>query len=344
MDSRTNGWTLGDLAALIGGRLDGPHEFWVRRPVRADSIDPEGIAFAERQEFADRATGVGALVVSEGVNVMGKPAIRVENPRLAFGKILHLAQRPIPLMEGIHPAAQIDSRAWIDRTASIGPFVVVEQGARVGPRVKVHAGVYIGEACEIGEGTTIYPGAVLVQDVRVGARCVLHSNCVLGADGFGFLWDGKARVKIPQVGGILLGDDVEVGAGTCIDRSTCGETVIQSGTKLDNMVQIGHNCTIGEAGVIAAHTSVAGSVKIGDRVVIGGQSAIAGHLSVGDDIALGGRTGVMQDVELPGEYFGTPAQPVRESLRQMLALRELPALLKRVKSLEAKVAQLEGKD
>ncbi|MBL8060375.1 MAG: UDP-3-O-(3-hydroxymyristoyl)glucosamine N-acyltransferase [Chthonomonas sp.] len=344
MDPKAEGWTLGELAQLVGGRLEGPAHFRVSRPVRADSNDPNGIAFAENQAFADAAAGVGALIVSDEIDAHGRPAIRVTQPRLAFGRLLHFAHRPIPIMEGIHPAAQIDPRAWVDQTASIGPFVVIEKDARVGARAKVHAGAYIGEACVVGEDTIVYPGVVLMQDVRIGDRCILHANCVLGADGFGFVWDGKQRVKVPQVGGVVLGDDVEVGAGTCIDRSTCGETVVGDGTKLDNMVQVAHNVTIGTSVVIAAHTSIAGSVRVGNRVVMGGQTAIADHRSVGDDIMLGGRTGVMQDLTKSGEYFGLPAQDVRESLRQMLAIKELPALLKRVKALEAQVAQMEDKE
>ena len=344
MDPKAEGWTLGELTTLIGGKLDGPADFRVTRPVRADSVDPQGIAFAEKQSYVDAATGVGALVVSEDIDVRGKPAIRVTQPRFAFARILHLAHRPIPIMEGIHPSAQIDSRAWVDRSASIGPFVIIERHARIGPRAEVHAGAYIGDSCEVGAETIIYPGAVLVQDVRVGARCILHANCVLGADGFGFVWDGKQRVKVPQVGGVVLGDDVEVGAGTCIDRSTCGETVIGDGTKLDNMVQIAHNVTLGTAVAIAAHSSVAGSSHIGDRVVMGGQSGVADHLSVAADSMLGGRAGVLQSLDEPGSYLGFPAQDSRDAIRQMHALKELPALLKRVRVLEAQISQMEKKD
>lgn len=342
MDSNANGWTLAELAQAVGGDLDGPADHWVSRPVPADSSEVEGIAFAESGKYLEAAVNgpVGALIVTRDADTKGKPAIRSSHPRMAFARLLAMAQRPIPINDGVHPLAEIHAKAWVDSTAHIGPFVVIEKNARIGARCRIHAGAYIGENCEVGEDVQIFPNVVLVQDVKVGARSILHAGCVIGADGFGFAWDGKRRQKIPQVGGVILGSDVEIGASACVDRATCGDTKIGDGTKLDNLVQFGHNSKIGEHGVIAGHTSVAGSVEIGDRAVIGGQSAIKEHLTLGNDVMLGGRTGVMQDILENGEYFGLPAVPVRDAMRQMAALQRLPDLVKRIKKLELELAQL----
>jgi UDP-3-O-[3-hydroxymyristoyl] glucosamine N-acyltransferase len=182
---------------------------------------------------------------------------------------------------------------------------------------------------------------VLYRDVRVGARSVIHSGAVIGADGFGFVWDGSKRLKVPQVGSVRIGDDVEVGANTCIDRATAGETVIEDGVKLDNIVQIGHNVRVGEHSAIAGMSGISGSTKIGKRVLMGGGVGTRDHVTIGDDVALGGRSNVGGDITEPGEYLGTPAAPAREAVRAMLTIHKLPELVSRIRQLEKRLAELE---
>ncbi len=341
MDSYTKGWTLKDIADAVGGELDGPADHIVSRPVPADSQDADGIAFAETGKYLEAAlvSGVGALIVSHDSGSISKPCVRVAHPRAAFGRVLAMAQRPIPINEGIHPSAVVSPLATVDVSARIGPLVVVEAHSTIGAGCRLHAGCYVGENCHLAERVTLYPNVVLMQDVKIGPRCILHSNCTIGADGFGFVWDGSKQQKIPQVGGVILGADVEIGAGTCVDRATCGDTVVGDGTKLDNLIQFGHNSSIGVHGVIAGHVSVAGSVDIGDRVTIAGQAAIKDHTSVVSDVMLAGRVGAMKDITEPGAYFGFPAVPLREGMRQVAAIQALPELMKRVKALEAEVAR-----
>lgn len=337
-------WTLGELAGLLGGRLDGPADLPITRPVSSHDEDPQGICFAESEPHLLRAIkgAVGALLVDNKADVGGKPAIRVESPRFAFAKLLAIASRPLPLSSGVHPLASVAETAKIAPTARIGAYAVVEAGAVVEDDARVYPFCYVGENCRIGQGTVLYPHVVLYQDVEIGSQCVLHSGCVLGADGFGFFWDGSRRRKIPQVGGVDVGDDVEVGANTTIDRATAGATRVGEGTKLDNLIQVAHNASIGKHTVVAGLSGISGSSRIGDRVVIGGGVGIKDHVTITDDVALGGRTGVEKDILEPGEYFGTPARPAAEAVRAFLLAPKLPELFSRLRALEKRLDELEG--
>ena len=186
------------------------------------------------------------------------------------------------------------------------------------------------------------PSAILVQDVTIGPGTIVHSGAVLGADGFGFVWDGKKQIKIPQVGSVLLGADVEIGANSTIDRATSGETVIADDVKIDDLVHVGHNSRIGAHTVLAGQVGVSGSVTIGERVVAGGQVAIADHVTICDDVVLAGRTGLMSDLSEPGEYFGVPPTPIKQALRLLALQRKLPEMLDRIKKLEAELEKLKS--
>jgi len=344
MEKGTATWTLGLLAEALGGEAIGPIDLPIRGPAPADGDDPEGVAFAENERFLQVAegSGVGAVIVSRECRSIAKPAIRVDNPRAAFGMLLALSARPLTLDAGVNATAVIDPTAEIDASAKVGPFVVVGRHARVGARAQIFPHSYVGENCAVGAGTILYPGVVLYRDVTVGDRCILHSGAVLGADGFGFAWDGNRQVKIPQVGGVRLGSDVEVGAGTAIDCATAGETTVGDDTKLDNLIQVGHNTHIGSHTVIAGLTGISGSCRLGDRMTVGGQVAVSDHMSIGDDVVLAGRTAVIQDIAVPGAYFGMPARPLMEAMRSIALAAKLPELLSRVRALENRVRELEG--
>jgi UDP-3-O-[3-hydroxymyristoyl] glucosamine N-acyltransferase len=338
------GWTLGELARVLGGELDGPADKLIRRPCPVGQPDPEGLTFAENDEFMQKVKsgGVGAVLALPGVETFGVPSIRVPAPRQAFGMFLHMCQRPLPINANIHPTAVVSDEAEVDPGAQIGPYAVVERGAKIGAGARIFPYVYVGENCEVGEGSVLYPHVVLYQDVKIGARAILHAGAVLGADGFGFFWDGKKQQKIPQVGGVTVGDDVEIGANTAIDRSTSGVTKVGRGTKLDNLIQVGHNSEIGQDTVIAGLCGISGSTIIGNRVTMAGGVDSKGHVTIGDDVVLGGRTGVTKDVLEPGAYWGTPAMPYREALKVAVVGNKAPEILERVKELEKKVRELEG--
>lgn len=339
MDGIEKRWTLGEIAAQLGGELYGPAGQAVSRPAPADSADPSGICFAGNRKFLDRAeaSAVGAVILSPDLLPCRKPHIVVADPRKAFGRLLELWCRPLPIAPGIHSLAVVDPGAEVDETAMIGPYAIVERGARIGPRVRIYPFAYIGENCSIAEDGAVYPHAVLYQDVSLGPRTIVHAGAVLGADGFGFEWDGERQVKVPQVGAVQIGPDVEIGSNTCVDRAMSGSTVLSAGVKLDNLVQIGHNVEVGEHTVIAAQTGVSGSTHIGKRVTMGGSCATSDHVRIGDDIQLGGRTGVVADIDDPGAYWGTPARPLNEALRASLMVYQLPEILKRLRELEKRL-------
>ena len=343
MEKEAPTWTLGELAQMFGGELAGDPNHPVARPAPADSDDPLGIAFCESERYLRVAQShqIGALILPKNLSANGRPAIHVDYPRLAFFHLLTLSGRPLPISPGIHPTAIIDESARIGDGVSIGPYVVVERGADIGARTKIFPFTYIGEGCIVGEDSTIFTHVVMYQDVSLGARCIVHSGVVLGADGFGFMWDGTKQVKIPQVGRVQVGDDSELGANTAIDRATAGVTTIGRGTKLDNLVQVGHNVKIGEDSVIAGQTAIGGSTNIGSRTSIGGQTAISDHVEIGDDVMVGGSSAVPSDLAGPGQYFGRPAIPATEGLRAMNAVGKLPKILSRLRALEAKVKELE---
>ena len=230
--------------------------------------------------------------------------------------------------------------ARIDPGATVGPLCVVESRAVVGPGVRLHALVHVGPGVEIGEGTIIYPHVSLRDGVRIGRRVVIHPGAVLGADGFGFAFDGRAHRKIPQVGGVLIEDDVEIGANTTIDRATFGDTIIRRGTKIDNLVQVGHNVEVGEHSLLVAQVGISGSSRLGKGVVLAGQVGVADHVTIGDGVIAGAQAGIPSSVEAGEKVLGTPARPLIQAKRIMVAETRLPELLRQVRALEARLDKL----
>jgi UDP-3-O-[3-hydroxymyristoyl] glucosamine N-acyltransferase len=240
-------------------------------------------------------------------------------------------------MASVHPSATLG------KDVSIGPFAVVEEGAVIGDRAAILAGVYVGKGASVGEDSLVYPRVTLYHGVRVGKRAVLHAGCVIGSDGFGFAPSEKGYRKIPQIGTVEIDDDVEIGANTTIDRATLGVTRVGKGTKLDNLIQVGHNVVIGKDTVIAAQTGISGSCKVGSRVMIGGQAGLAGHLEVGDGVMLGAKSGVGTSISAKETHAwsGIPAMPHKTWLRMAMLLPSLPELFRRVKRLESGKSETE---
>ncbi len=346
METAARSWTLAELAHCLGGTLDGPGERRIARPVPAGSKDPDGITFAESAKYLARVsgTGVGAVVVPYGAPPIDVPTIHVAEPREAFGRVLAMFDRPLPIYHGIHSTAIVSPEATIAEDVCIGPYAVVERNVTIARGARVFPFAYIGENCRLGEDVVIYPNVVLYRDVRIGDRSIVHAGAVLGADGFGYEWDSSERnrrIKIPQVGGVSIGPDVEIGAITAVDRATAGDTVIRQGVKIDNLVQVGHNTVIGDHAVIAGQVAIGGSSTIGARNDIAGQVAISDHVHLCDDLIIAGFSGVSHDMPKPGAYWGVPARPFLEAKRISAVVGKLPELLGRIKELEARLSELE---
>ncbi|SFO94014.1 UDP-3-O-[3-hydroxymyristoyl] glucosamine N-acyltransferase [Amycolatopsis arida] len=334
-------WTLADLASLLHATVGAAPDFVVQRPASADSDDPHGLAFCESERYLKIAehASVGAVILPTGSAIDGKPYLTADDPRTAFEKFLTLCKRPLPLATGIHPTAIIHPDSHIHDTAAIGAYVVVERAAVIEPGARIFPFCYVGESCLVGTGSVLYPHVVLYQDVALGQHCTMHSHATLGADGFGFSWDGNTWRKVEQIGRVTIGDNVEIGAGTTIDRATTEATTVAAGTKLDNLVHIAHNVSIGPHSALAAQAGIAGSAVLGQRVTLGGQTGIADHTVVGDDVTLAGRTATSRDLLRPGAYYGNPAMPLPEGLRVAALLAQLPRLHDRIQALETALAE-----
>jgi UDP-3-O-[3-hydroxymyristoyl] glucosamine N-acyltransferase len=289
-------------------------------------------------------TQASAVIVSENHRNIGKPLIQNPNPYLAFLKAVRLfageAERPCP---GVHPTAVVAGDASIAKDASIGPHVVIERGATIGARAAVHAGCYIGARVRLGDEALLYPNVTVREDCVLGDRVVVHSGTVIGSDGFGFIRDGDVYRKLPQVGNVVIGDDVEIGANVAIDRATTGTTRIGAGSKIDNLVQIAHNVQTGKSCIIVAQVGISGSTQLGDHVVLAGQVGVVGHIEIGDDVTVGAKSGVSKSVKAGERLFGCPvATPLRQAKRIEASIRNLPELIQTVRQLKRRVDELEG--
>lgn len=329
---------LSELAARIGAKLAGDGDAVVRGVAPIEQAGPGEVTFLANPKYARHAreSAAEAIIAREPVEGARARFLVCENPYYAFAcavEIFHPPARPRP---GVSERAFVHPGARIGRDASIGPFAVVEDGAAVGDRSAVGAGSFVGGGVSIGEDCLIHPHVTLYPGVRVGSRVILHSGCVIGSDGFGFAPTPSGYKKIPQVGTVEIEDDVEIGANTTIDRAALGVTRIGRGTKLDNLIQVGHNVEIGRDTVIAAQAGISGSCRIGNRVMIGGQTGLAGHLEVGDGVMLGAQSGVAGSItaEESAAWSGSPVMPHAAWLRMSVLLPKLPELFRRVRRLE----------
>jgi len=332
-----NRFLLSDLAARIGAVLQGP-DSEVQGMAPVEDAGPGQVTFLSNPKYAVQAreTKASAVIAKEPIPGAGCAFLLAPNPYHAFASALELFHPPIRPAAGLSPLASIHPRASLGKEVSVGPFAVVEDGAVLGDRVVLYPGVYVGKDVRIGEDTLAYPRVTMYAGVRIGRRAILHAGCVIGSDGFGFAPSAAGYKKIPQVGIVEIEDDVEIGANTTIDRAAMGVTRICRGTKLDNLIQVGHNVVIGADTVIAAQAGISGSCRVGSRVMIGGQAGLAGHLEVGDGAMLGAKTGVAQSIDAAESvaWSGIPAMPHKTWLRMAMLLPSLPELFRRVKRLE----------
>lgn len=290
------------------------------------------------------ACGAGALLVSEGESFPGRTLLPCANPYAAFAKALRLFHPEAPAPPGIHASAVVDAGSLIASTASVGACAVVGAGASIGERSAIGAGSVIGKGCVIGEDCTLHPRVVLYDGTLIGDRVILHSGCVVGSDGFGYAQEGGTHVKIPQVGRVVIEDDVEIGANTTVDRGALEETRIGRGSKIDNLVQVGHNVVLGAGCILVAQSGISGSTALGAGVVIAGQSGAVGHIRIGDGAKVGAKSAVTKDVPPGGFVTGHPAQDHRLWLRERALVGKLDHVLERLKALEVKVGSKGGRE
>ena len=326
--------TASELAALVGGRLEGCASAPVRGMNSIDEAGPDEATFITSDRYAQRwnAARVRVAVIAQDIELAVGDAstralIRVPNAELALARALEAFAPPPELpAEGVHASAVVDPSASVAEGARIGPRAVIGARSRIGRGCVIHAGAVIGHDTELGEGCVVHANAVIRERCRLGRAVTIHACAVIGSDGFGYrpAADGRSLVRIPHLGNVVLEDGVEIGAGTCIDRAKFGSTVVGAQTKIDNLCQIAHNCHIGRMTVIAGLTGLAGSVQIGDGVQIGGNCGIADHRSVGHGARLAAKSGVMDDVPPGVTWGGFPAQDVRAELRVIAAIRKLP--------------------
>ncbi len=279
-----------------------------------------------------KASKAGCVLVPKGIAGNGKTLIEVLNPMDAFAKILEvISKEKNPFSPGIHPTAVVAASAQLGKNVFIGPYAVLEDHVSIGDNVRLSAYVFIGARSKIGKNSHLYPHVTVREECVVGNDCIIHPNAVIGADGFGFYFGGGKHNKIHQVGNVVIEDDVEIGAGTTIDRATTGSTRVGRGTKIDNLVQIAHNVDIGELSLIVAQVGIGGSTKIGKGVVIAGQAGVADHMLVGDGAKVGGGAGVRGHLEPNAVVWGTPAIPLQEKLREVILLKNLPKILAKLR-------------
>lgn len=337
---------LGEIAAALGLAVHGDGSVEIERMAPLETAGAGDIAFV-RDEAG--AAGMGS---SKASALILPPSVRPDRPAMISGDPLGAMAAALELLSpepgpapGIHPTAVIEDTARLGRGVHAGPHVTVGAGARIGDGACLRAGVRIGAGAVVGPGSVIFENVVIYDHCVIGARCRIHANTTIGSDGFGYrqLEDGRS-VKIPQRGIVRVGDDVEVGANSSIDRATLGETVIKNGVKIDNQVQVGHNCVIGEKVVIAGCSGVAGSVVIGENVMIGGMAAISDHVHIAPGTLIAGKTGVHGDITEPGVYAGPMAMRNMEYKRFLLSGKAVASLKKKVKQLEDELKGLKGKE
>jgi UDP-3-O-[3-hydroxymyristoyl] glucosamine N-acyltransferase len=335
--------SLGELAGLVGGDLEGDPSLEIRGFASLESAGPGDLSFvaAARHLDAARQSAAAALIAPPGLDLAGRAAIRVAQPYAAMAVVLRVFFPEPAVTPGVHPMAYVAEGARVAEGATVSAFAVVGARSVVECGAVLHPHVFVGPDCRVGEGSVLHPHVVLRERVVVGRRVIVHPGSVLGADGFGYVFDGQSHRKIPQVGQVVVEDDVEIGANVAVDRATLGETVIGRGTKIDNLVQIGHNTVIGSNTVIVAQAGIAGSCRIGRSVVLGGQVGIADHVTVGDGAQIGSQAGVHRDVPAGAGMIGTPAMAGDTGLRALAAIGRLPELLRDVRALGRRMDALE---
>ncbi len=342
-------FTAKQIAQFLSGQIQGNENATVNTFAKIEEGRPGAISFLSNPKYAEYLyTTQSSIVLVNRDFKAEKPVsatlILVDNAYESLAKLLTLyAQAVNPPRQGISPLASVAESAKIGKDVFIGPFAVVEDGATVGDNSQIYSHAFVGKGALIGSDCILYPNSTVYYGCIIGNRCILHSGSVVGADGFGFAPTPHGYDKIPQIGIAQLEDDVEIGANTCIDRSTMGRTIVRKGVKLDNMVQIAHNVEVGENTVMSAQSGIAGSTKVGQWCMIGGQSGISGHIKIGNKVNLGAKTGVIGNTPDNQNIMGYPAIGYRDFLRSSVVFRQLPDMSKQISALQKEIESLKAK-
>lgn len=337
---------LADLAGLVGGRVEGDPDREVEAVRTLEAAGPRDLSFLNHPRYREQALAsrAGALLVTKGLAAGlrdgGPPRdlVIVKDTALALSRILsrlHAADAPEP---GIHPTAVVEPGATVDPSAWIGPYAVIGAGSAIAARAAVHAHVVVGRGSSVGEDTVLHPHAVLYPETEVGPGSIVHAGAVLGADGFGYATSGGVHHKVPQVGRVVVEKDVEIGANSAIDRATLGETRIGEGTKIDNLVQVGHNVQTGRHCILCGQAGIAGSTRLGDYVVLAGQAGVSGHIQLGDGAQVAAKSAALTSVEPRTQVAGIPAVELKRWRRQTVLIARLEEMSRRLRALEKMAA------
>jgi len=336
-------YTLRELAEHVGGIVIGDPDAKVNGIGSLDDASEGQITFLSNPKLAKKvlSTAATAVILPKGAESFGRNIIETSNPYLAFAKVLTLFSSRTNIPKGVMKGSFVSDSASLGADVTVYPGAVIGDGVTVGDRVVIHPGAVIYEQVTIGDDVIIHSNVSIRERCRIGSRVIIHNGAVIGSDGFGFVPEGKSYFKIPQVGIVVIENDVEIGANSTIDRAALDITLIKRGVKIDNLVQVAHNCIIGEDTAIAAQTGLSGSTIIGRNVTISGQVATAGQLKIGDNIVLGGRCGVTGDLMEPGIYSGAPPIPHKDWLKSSVLFQRLPEMKRTITTLEKRILDLE---
>jgi UDP-3-O-[3-hydroxymyristoyl] glucosamine N-acyltransferase len=336
--------SLKDLADLVGGQVVGDGALEITGAAGIDDAQPGQITFAAAARVVEAALNsrAAAVIIPANTGEITKPGLKVANPRLAFAQILTLFNPRRPYRPGIHPSA-IVGQGFNGGNCEIGALTAIGDDVTIGAGSIIHPGVVIGDRVKIGQNSIIHANVVVREDCEVGNNVQIHAGTIIGADGFGYVTVDAKHFKVPQVGRVVIEDEVEIGANVTIDRATTGITLIKRGTKVDNLVQIAHNCQIGEDNIIIALVGIAGSTKLGDRVTMAGKSSVVGHVKLGDDTVVAAHALVINSLPPHSFVSGMPARPHTEDMRIQATAGRLPELLKEFKEMQKRLAELEAK-
>ncbi|MFN3479270.1 MAG: UDP-3-O-(3-hydroxymyristoyl)glucosamine N-acyltransferase [Thermodesulfovibrionales bacterium] len=331
---------LKEIAEIISGEIKGDPELEIKGVSGVtDALEGDITFLSDNRYLKDcLSSKASCVIVREFVEDIKKTQIKVKNPYYAFAILLDLFHPREKEEEGISPQAYVSERARIGKGVTIYPFVFISDDAEIGEDTVIYPFVFVGKGSTIGSSCLVYSNVTIREGVRIGNRVIIHAGAVIGSDGFGYVFEQERHYKIPQVGGVIIGDDVEIGANVTIDRATTGNTIIGNGTKIDNLVQIGHNVRIGENTIIVAQVGIGGSATIGRHVMLGGQTGISDHATIEDGTMVGARSGVMGYLK-QGIFSGTPVIPHRDWLKSSALFARLPEILKRIKEIEDKLEQ-----
>lgn len=337
--------SLEEIGKIVGGEVIGRSDIPISGVSGIEEAKKGNITFFVNPKFLPLVykTHASAILAAKEIPDCNIAMIIVPNPYLAFVKLINLFYVEERKPFGVDKSAVIGENVKLGKDISIYPFVVVEDNVEIGDRVTIMPGGFIGRNSKINEDTIIYPNVSVRESTEIGKRVIIHSGTAIGGDGFGFLQENGKHIKIPQVGSVVIEDDVEIGSNVSIDRATLGKTIIKQGTKIDNLVQIGHNVIIGENNILVSQVGISGSCVIGDNVLLAGQVGIADHVRIGDNVIVGAKSGVGRDLKANSIVSGAPAYPHHKWRRTQVCLHKLPEFFKKLRKLEKKISKLEPK-